>query len=99
MAKLLKDPVDRYRALNLVLDVAGSVEDMDAPTIAMFKRFQAALLTMAREWRDPDLEHGVQKSPVEAQSLASANHDAPQSEAATAPESAVVVVEPQETAA
>jgi pimeloyl-ACP methyl ester carboxylesterase len=57
LAELLKDPVDRYRALNLVLDVAGPVEDMDAATIAMFKRFQAALLTMAREWRDPE-SHG-----------------------------------------
>jgi hypothetical protein len=57
LAELLKDPVDRYRALNLVLDVAGPVEDMDAATIAMFKRFQAALLTMARDWRDPH-SHG-----------------------------------------
>lgn len=54
LADLLSDPVDRYRALNLVLDVAGPVGEMDGPTIAMFKRFQAALLTMAREWRDPD---------------------------------------------
>ncbi|MGP0058879.1 MAG: DUF3141 domain-containing protein [Beijerinckiaceae bacterium] len=50
---LLKDDVDRYRALNFVLDIAGPVEEMDAPTIAMFQRFQAALLTMAKEWRDP----------------------------------------------
>jgi hypothetical protein len=48
LAAVLKDPVDRYRALNFVLEVAGPVGDMDAPTIAMFKRFQAALLTMAR---------------------------------------------------
>jgi hypothetical protein len=52
LADLLKDPVDRYSALNLVLDVAGPVEDMDASTIAMFRRFQQALLTMAREWRE-----------------------------------------------
>ena len=52
---LLKDPVDRYRALNLVLDVAGPIGDMDGPTIAMFKRFQSALLTLARDWHDPDL--------------------------------------------
>jgi len=56
LADLLKDPVDRYRSLNLVLDVAGPIAEMDAPTIAMFKRFQRALLTLAREWRDPDLE-------------------------------------------
>jgi pimeloyl-ACP methyl ester carboxylesterase len=53
LADLLKDPVDRYRALNLVLDVAGPVEQMDAPTIAMFKRFQLVLLTMAHDWREP----------------------------------------------
>lgn len=53
LADLLKDPVDRYSALNLVLDVAGPVEDMDAPTIAMFRRFQQTLLTMARGWHDP----------------------------------------------
>ena len=53
LADLLKDPVDRYSALNLVLDVAGPVADMDAPTIAMFQRFQQVLLTMAREWHDP----------------------------------------------
>ncbi len=52
LADLLKDPVDRYRALNLVLDVAGPVEEMDAPTIAMFKRFQSALLTMAHDWHE-----------------------------------------------
>jgi len=53
LADLLKDPVDRYRALNLVLDVAGPIEQMDAPTIAMFKQFQQVLLTMAHDWREP----------------------------------------------
>ncbi len=55
LADLLKDPVDRYRSLNLVLDVAGPVEDMDGPTTAMFMRFQRALLTLARDWHDLDL--------------------------------------------
>jgi hypothetical protein len=53
LADLLKDPVDRYRALNLVLDVAGPIEQMDAATIAMFKRFQLVLLTLAYDWREP----------------------------------------------
>ena len=57
LADLLKDPVDRYSALNLVLDVAGPVAEMDAPTIAMFQRFQQVLLTMAREWHDPSAPH------------------------------------------
>jgi pimeloyl-ACP methyl ester carboxylesterase len=60
LADILKDPVDRYRALNLVMDVAGPMEQLDAPTVAMFRRFQAALLTLAREWRDPDLAHRAQ---------------------------------------
>ena len=59
LADILKDPVDRYRSLNLVLDVAGPVEDMDAPTTAMFMRFQRVLLTLAREWRDLELERRV----------------------------------------
>jgi len=63
LADLLKDPVDRYRALNLVLDVAGPIEQMDAATIAMFKRFQRALLTLAREWRDPGVDSGKQAMP------------------------------------
>ena len=57
LADLLKDPVDRYSALNLVLEVAGPIEDMDAPTIAMFQRFQQVLLTMAREWHDTSAPH------------------------------------------
>lgn len=66
LADLLKDPVDRYRALNLVLDVAGPSEQMDAPTLAMFKRFQATLLTLAREWRDPEFEHHAQEAAAHA---------------------------------
>lgn len=54
LADILSDPVDRYSALNLVLDVAGPVEDMDGATLAMFRRFQSALLTMARDWHEPD---------------------------------------------
>jgi len=69
LADLLKDPVDRYRALNLVLDVAGPVAEMDAPTIAMFKRFQGALLTLAREWHDPDLERRAEE-PVDQEAAA-----------------------------
>lgn len=60
LADLLIDPVDRYRALNFVLEVAGPIEDMDQATIGMFKRLQGALLTMAHEWRDPELEHRAQ---------------------------------------
>lgn len=54
LADILRDPVDRYSALNLVLDVAGPVAGMDEPTVAMFQRFQRTLLTMALEWREPE---------------------------------------------
>jgi pimeloyl-ACP methyl ester carboxylesterase len=59
LADVLRDPVDRYSALNLVLDVAGPIEQMDAPTIAMFRRFQSALLTMAHQWREPEVGRDV----------------------------------------
>jgi hypothetical protein len=77
LADLLKDPVDRYRSLNLVLDVAGPIAEMDAPTIAMFKRFQRALLTLAREWRDPDLEA---KYPTQGDALPTAAETTPRDE-------------------
>jgi pimeloyl-ACP methyl ester carboxylesterase len=55
LPQLLKDDVDRYRAINLVLDIAGPVEEMDATTITMFKRLQGVLRMLAHEWREPDL--------------------------------------------
>lgn len=48
---LLRDDVDRLRALNLVLDVAGTVEEMEPATVAMFEQFQTVLLTRARGWQ------------------------------------------------
>ena len=66
LADLLVDPVDRYRALNFVLEVAGPIEEMDPPTIAMFKRLQGALLTMAHEWHDPAIEPSLHSKLVPA---------------------------------
>jgi pimeloyl-ACP methyl ester carboxylesterase len=66
LADILADPVDRYSALNLVLDVAGPIEEMDPPTIAMFKRFQQTLLTMAHQWHDPDAGQGTPAAPSES---------------------------------
>jgi hypothetical protein len=89
LADILRDPVDRYRALNLVMEVAGPMELLDAPTIAMFKRFQATLLTLAREWRDPSLERHTQETADEAppaadhgSAQAAATADGPQDSAA-----------------
>ena len=94
LADILRDPVDRYRALNLVMDVAGPMELLDAPTIAMFKRFQATLLTLAREWRDPSLEHhtagaidepspaAADRGSAQTDGMAAASADGPQDSAA-----------------
>jgi hypothetical protein len=66
LADILIDPVDRYRALNLVMDVAGPVEEFDAPTLAMFRRFQGAVLTLAKEWRDPDFAQRETPAPAKS---------------------------------
>lgn len=55
---LLRDDVDRIRAINLVFDITGPVEQMDDVTIAMFRRLQATLRQMARNWNDPALHGG-----------------------------------------
>jgi pimeloyl-ACP methyl ester carboxylesterase len=92
LADLLKDPVDRYRSLNLVLDVAGPVEDMDAPTTAMFMRFQRVLLTLAREWRDLELERRLAAG-------ADGSAAVPSGEPASRPDAVSVTVGPPEAAA
>jgi pimeloyl-ACP methyl ester carboxylesterase len=56
LPRLLRDEVDRIRAVNLVFDIAGPADEMDAHTIAMFKRLQAVLMTMAWDWREPRYE-------------------------------------------
>ncbi|MCB2076951.1 MAG: DUF3141 domain-containing protein, partial [Novosphingobium sp.] len=53
---LLHDDVDRIRAVNFVMDVAGPVDEMNAPTIAMFKKIQAVLLTVPHDWNEPKHE-------------------------------------------
>ena len=83
LADILRDPVDRYRALNLVMDVAGPMEMMDAATIAMFKRFQAALSTLAREWRDPSLERHARET-ADERPPADADQGSPQTEGVAA---------------
>ena len=49
--KLLRDDVDRIRAVELVYDIAGPQSEMDAATAAMFQRIQDTLLTLASDWR------------------------------------------------
>jgi pimeloyl-ACP methyl ester carboxylesterase len=75
LADILVDPVDRYRSLNFVLNVAGPVEEMDAPTVAMFKRIQSTLLTMAHEWRDPALDLRAAPEPSQDRPSAPPRHE------------------------
>jgi pimeloyl-ACP methyl ester carboxylesterase len=56
---LLRDEVDRIRAVNIVMDMAGPADRMDAPSIAMFRHLQRTLMTLARNWHDPDLDGTV----------------------------------------
>ena len=51
---LLRDEVDRIRALNAVYDLAGPAEAMPAPALATFRHLQGTLRAMARNWHDPD---------------------------------------------
>ncbi len=64
LPELLKDEVDRIRAIDLVLEIAGPPDEMDAPTIAMFERLQNILMTRARDWTDP-AHHVAAHEPVE----------------------------------
>ncbi len=48
LPKLLRDDVDRLRAVNLVMDIAGPYEEMDPATIGMFQRIQWVLRTLPR---------------------------------------------------
>ncbi|MEM8838651.1 MAG: DUF3141 domain-containing protein [Pseudomonadota bacterium] len=50
---LLHDEVDRIRAIDLVLTIVGPPDEMNAPTLAMFKHLQAVLRQFAKGWHDP----------------------------------------------
>jgi pimeloyl-ACP methyl ester carboxylesterase len=49
---LLRDDVDRVRAVNLVFEIVGPIEEMEDRTIAMFKQLQSTLYTMPRGWKE-----------------------------------------------
>jgi len=53
---LLRDEVDRIRAVNVVMDLVGPADKMDELTIATFRHLQRTLMTLARNWHDPDME-------------------------------------------
>lgn len=53
LPRMLRDDVDRIRALDLALDIAGPVDEMDAKTIAMFQHLQTVLRARAKGWHAP----------------------------------------------
>ena len=82
---LLRDDVDRIRALNIVLSIAGPPDEMDPTTIAMFKRLQTVLCTYARDWRDPShvVEGHEPGSPPQNKALTDSPREQAASEIAT----------------
>lgn len=52
LMKMLQDDVDRYRAVNIVLDVMEIGPESPPALIAAFTALQRALRTRARNWRD-----------------------------------------------
>lgn len=52
LMKMLKDDVDRYRAVNIVLDVMEIGPESPTPLIVAFNDLQGALRTRARNWRE-----------------------------------------------
>ncbi len=56
LPKLIPDPADRQRAIDLILEVAGSVDEMSPATIAMFEQLQFILQVQAAGWQAPDHE-------------------------------------------
>lgn len=67
---MLRDDVDRIRALDLCLEIAGPIDEMDAKTIAMFEHLQTVLRARAKGWRRA---HEAQIAVIEAESAASAS--------------------------
>ena len=63
LARLIPDQNDRQRAIDLVFDIAGPLEEMNAPTIAMLEQLQFLLNTKASGWQEP--EHEVRPFQVE----------------------------------
>jgi tellurite resistance protein len=52
LMKMLKDDVDRFRAVNIVLDVMEIGPDSPSDLIAAFSELQLTLRTRARNWRE-----------------------------------------------
>jgi len=56
LERLIPDEADRQRAIDLVLDVAGPLEEMSPPTIAMLEQLQFLLNVKASHWQEPEYD-------------------------------------------
>jgi hypothetical protein len=54
LPKLIPLPAERQRAIELILDVAGSIDEMNPATIAMFEHLQSLLQVRAAGWQAPE---------------------------------------------
>lgn len=56
LTELLPDKEDRRKAIDVVFQVAGPLEEMTPPTIAMFQQLQILLEVEATDWQEPAYE-------------------------------------------
>ncbi|MEO1193742.1 MAG: DUF3141 domain-containing protein [Pseudomonadota bacterium] len=56
LPRLLPKKAERQQALDLVLEIAGPLEEMSPPTLAMLKQLQNLLETKATGWHAPSYE-------------------------------------------
>jgi hypothetical protein len=50
---LIPNRIDRQRAVDLLLEVAGPADEMSAPTVAVFEQLQSVLGVTATSWQAP----------------------------------------------
>ncbi|MBL8671332.1 MAG: DUF3141 domain-containing protein [Alphaproteobacteria bacterium] len=53
---LVPTVAERQKALDLLLEIAGAVDDMNPPTIAMVRLLQQKLEVQARQWKEPEFD-------------------------------------------
>jgi len=53
---LVPETADRQQAIDLVMEIAGPVDEMSPPTIAKFEQLQSILRVQAAGWKAPDHE-------------------------------------------
>jgi len=56
LPSLIQDEEARQKAIDLVFEVAGPLDEMSPPTIAMFQQLQFLLDTRATHWCEPEYE-------------------------------------------